>query len=249
MSDVNRRALLLGAAGAQGATVWAQPRAALAQAAPAASPQPSGPFSLPALPYALNANEAAIDARTMELHHRFHHNAYVTNLNAAVREHSALQSMPLEQILAKLGEVPEAVRTAVRNNGGGHANHSMFWQIMGGRGGEPGGELASAINREFGDFATFRNRFNMAANGVFGSGWAFLTVGPDGRVALVTKPNQDTPLMDGERVLMGNDVWEHAYYLRYQNRRPEYTAAWWNVLNWDRIAERYAAARAGTLNI
>jgi Fe-Mn family superoxide dismutase len=248
MSNVNRRVLLLGAAGALGATVWATPRAALAQAAPA-SPQPSGPFSLPALPYAPNANEAAIDARTMQLHHDFHHNSYVTNLNAAVREHSALHSMPLEQILAKLGEVPEAVRTAVRNNGGGHANHSMFWQIMGGRGGEPGGELASAINREFGDFASFRNRFNAAANGIFGSGWAFLTVGPDGRVALVTKPNQDTPLMDGQRVLMGNDVWEHAYYLRYQNRRPEYTAAWWNVLNWDRIAERYAAARAGTLTI
>jgi superoxide dismutase, Fe-Mn family len=248
MSEVNRRALLLGAAGALGAaTVWAQPRAALAQAAPAAPP--SGPFSLPALPYAPNANEAAIDARTMQLHHDFHHNSYVTNLNAALREHSALHSMPLEQILAKLGEVPEAVRTAVRNNGGGHANHSMFWQIMGGRGGEPGGDLASAINREFGDFASFRNRFNQAANGIFGSGWAFLAVGPDGRVALVTKPNQDTPLMDGQRALMGNDVWEHAYYLRYQNRRPEYTAAWWNVLNWDRIGERYAAARAGTLTI
>jgi Fe-Mn family superoxide dismutase len=243
MSDVNRRALLLGAA-AGALTVWAQPRAVLAQAAPA-----SGPFTLPPLPYAPDANEAAIDARTMQLHHDQHHNAYVTNLNAAVKDHSALHSMPLEQILAKLDEVPEAVRTAVRNNGGGHANHTMFWQIMGGRGGEPSGDLASAINREFNDFASFRNRFNQAANSVFGSGWAFLAVGPDGRVSLVTKPNQDTPLMDGQRVLMGNDVWEHAYYLRYQNRRSEYTAAWWNVLNWDRIGERYAAARAGNLSI
>jgi Fe-Mn family superoxide dismutase len=235
-----QRRALFGAA----AALWAAPRAGLAQA-----PQPSGPHSLPQLPYGLDANEAAIDARTMELHWRFHHNSYVNNLNTALRDHAALQSMPLDQLLMNMGQLPEAVRTAVRNNGGGHANHSMFWAIMGGRGGEPGGELASAIASDFGDFATFRNRFNAAANGQFGSGWAFVTVNREGRLALVAKPNQDSPLMDGQRVLMGNDVWEHAYYLRYQNRRPEYTAAWWNVLDWNRIAERYAAAKAGTLTV
>lgn len=242
MIAMHRRSLLSAAAAA--ATVWAAPRSGFAQSTP-----PAGPHSLAPLPYAFDANEAAIDARTMEVHWRFHHAAYVNNLNAALREHSALQSMPLEQLLANLGQVPENVRTAVRNHGGGHANHTMFWQIMGGRGGEPTGELAQAINRDFGDFANFRNRFNAAANGVFGSGWAFVTVNREGRLAIATKPNQDTPLMDGSRALIGNDVWEHAYYLRYQNRRAEYTAAWWNVLNWEKIAERYAAARAGTLTI
>ncbi len=242
MSVLSRRGLVLGAAAL--ASVWAAPRRVLAQA-----PAPSGPHSLPQLSYGFDANEAAIDARTMEIHWRFHHAAYVNNLNAALRDHSALQSMPLEQLLARIGEAPEAIRTALRNHGGGHANHSMFWQIMGGRGGEPSGELAQAITRDFGDFNTFKSRFNTAANGVFGSGWAFVTVNREGRLALVAKPNQDSPLMDGQRVLMGNDVWEHAYYLRYQNRRAEYTNAWWNVLNWERIAERYAAAKAGTLTI
>jgi len=232
------RRLLLGTAIAAAAA----PRVTAAQGAPA-----SGPHRLPDLPYALDANEAAIDARTMELHWRMHHKAYVDALNAAIRDHTALHAMPVEALLANLGQVPEAVRTKVRNNAGGHANHSMFWSVMGGRGGEPTGELAAAINRAFTDFATLRSRFNEAANEQFGSGWAFVTVGPDGRLALTTRPNQDSPLMDGERVLFGNDVWEHAYYLRYQNRRPEYTAAWWNVLDWNRIAARYAAARAGTL--
>jgi Fe-Mn family superoxide dismutase len=241
MTHLSRRALF-GAAALLASQ--AAPRSPLAQPAP-----PTGPHSLPQLPYALDANEAAIDARTMELHWRFHHNAQVTGLNTAIRDHSALHSVPLDQLLMNLGQVPEAVRTAVRNNGGGHANHSMFWTIMGGRGGEPQGELAAAIREDFGDFATFRNRFNTAANGQFGSGWAFVTVTREGRLAVVTKPNQDTPLMDGQRVLMGNDVWEHAYYLRYQNRRAEYTANWWNVLDWNRIAERYAAAKAGTLTI
>jgi len=245
MTSLHRRALF-GAAAAV-ATVWATPRMAFAQATPAAPP--AGPFRLPDLPYAFDKNEAAIDARTMEIHWRFHHAAYVNNLNNAVRDHSALAAMPLEQLLTKLNEVPENIRTVVRNNGGGNANHTMFWTIMGGAGGEPSGELAQAITQDFGDFNTFKTRFNAAANGVFGSGWAFVTVTPAGRLAIVAKPNQDTPLMDGQRVLMGNDVWEHAYYLRYQNRRPEYTANWWNVLDWSKLAGRYAAAKAGTLGV
>jgi Fe-Mn family superoxide dismutase len=243
MTILHRRALFGAAAAA--AAVWAAPRAALAQAAP----PPAGPHSLPALPYAFDANEAAIDARTMELHWRFHHAAQVNNFNAALREHTALHSVPLDQLLMNLAQVPEGVRTAVRNNAGGHANHTMFWAVMGGRGGEPSGELAQAIAQDFGDFATMRNRFNAAANSLFGSGWAFVTVSREGRLALVAKPNQDNPLMDGQRVLFGNDVWEHAYYLRYQNRRAEYTGNWWNVLDWNRIAERYAAAKAGTLTV
>jgi Fe-Mn family superoxide dismutase len=243
MSILQRRGLLGAALGAT--TLWAAPRAALAQAAPA----PTGPHSLAPLPYGFEANEAAIDARTMELHWRFHHGAQVNNLNTAIREHSALQTLPLDQLLMNLGQVPEAVRTAVRNNGGGHANHTMFWNIMGGQGGDPTGELAAAINQDFTDFATFKNRFNAAANGVFGSGWAFVTVTQAGRLAIVTKSGQDNPLMDGQRVLMGNDVWEHAYYLRYQNRRAEYTANWWNVIDWSKVGARYAAAKAGTLTV
>ena len=211
--------------------------------------QPAGPFTLPALPYAPAANEAAIDARTMEIHHGFHHRAYVNNLNAAVANHSQVAAMPLEQILARIAEMPEAIRTAIRNNGGGHANHSMFWVIMGGRGGEPSGDLAAAIARDFGGFGQFREQFDRAAMGVFGSGWAFVTVSREGGLAVVQRPNQDSPLMGGERVLMGNDVWEHAYYLRYQNRRAEYVRNWWNVLDWGKIGERYAAAKAGTLSI
>jgi Fe-Mn family superoxide dismutase len=244
MTILHRRALFGAAAFAT--AMSAAPRV-FAQAQ--GTQPPSGPHSLPALPYGFDANEAAIDARTMELHWRFHHGAQVNNLNTALREHTALHGMPLDRLLMNLNQVPEAVRTAVRNNGGGHANHTMFWAIMGGRGGEPSGELAAAITQDFGDFATMRNRFNAAANGLFGSGWAFVTVNQQGRLALVTKPNQDNPLMDGNRVLIGNDVWEHAYYLRYQNRRAEYTANWWNVLDWAKIAERYAAAKAGTLTV
>lgn len=224
--------------------IWAAPRGALAQGA-----APAGPYVQPPMPYAFGANEAAIDARTMELHYRFHHGGQVAGLNNVLRGHESLAALPLDALLAKLNEVPEAVRTAVRNNGGGHANHSMFWEIMGGAGGEPEGDLAQAITRDFGDFATFRSRFNAAANGVFGSGWAFVTVTREGRLAIVTRPGQDSPLMDGQRVLMGNDVWEHAYYLRYQNRRAEYTGNWWNVLNWQRIGARHAAAMAGTLGV
>ncbi|WP_149540856.1 superoxide dismutase [Siccirubricoccus phaeus] len=242
-----RRALFLGAGAA---LTLALPRRVFAQAAaPASAPPPSGPFTLPPLPYANDANEAAIDARTMQIHHDLHHAAYVNNLNAALREHSQLHALKLEDLLAKLGELPEGIRAAVRNNGGGHANHTMFWGVMGGRGGQPSGELLAAIDRDLGGFDQFRTRFEQAANTQFGSGWAFVTVTREGRLAIQQKPNQDTPLMEGGRALLGNDVWEHAYYLRYQNRRPEYTRAWWNVVNWDSVAQRYAAAKAGTLTI
>lgn len=234
---LDRRALLGGAAGL------------LAAVRPARAQAPTGPFTLAPLPYAANANEAAIDARTMELHHGFHHRAYVTNLNVAVAQAPALAAMPIETILAKLAEAPEAIRTALRNNGGGHANHAMFWSIMGGAGGRPDGELMAAIDRDLGGWDAFTAAFERAGLTQFGSGWAFVTVTRDGTLAIVQRPNQDTPLMEGGRVLMGNDVWEHAYYLRYQNRRAEYLKAWWNVLDWSKIAARFAAAKAGTLTI
>ncbi len=248
MSFVSRRLALLavpalilsGRAFAQGSP---------AQPAPAAAP-PAGPHSLPQLPYAFDANEAAIDARTMELHWRFHHGAQVNNLNNALRDQAELSRLPLDELLLNLARVPENIRNAIRNNAGGHANHTMFWEIMGGRGGEPTGPLAAAINRDLGgSFGEFRNRFNAASMGVFGSGWAFVTVTPSGQLAITTRPNQDNPLMGGERVLIGNDLWEHAYYLRYQNRRMEYVNNWWNVLNWDRVAERYAMATEGRLRV
>ena len=246
-STVPGRRLLLRGAATLAAIALAAPRGAVAQGTTAAPP--AGPFTLPPLPYAADANEAAIDARTMEIHHDRHHQAYVTNLNAAVAQAPQLAAMPLETILANLGQVPEAVRTAVRNNGGGHANHMMFWQVMGGRGGQPGGALMAAIERDLGGWDGFRTAFERAANTQFGAGWAFVTATREGRLAIVQKPNQDTPLMEGGRVLLGNDVWEHAYYLRYQNRRADYVRAWWNVLDWGRIEARYAAATAGTLTI
>ncbi len=209
----------------------------------------SGPFRLDPLPYAPSKNEPHIDAQTMELHHGKHHAAYVNNLNAALSQNTQAAKLPLHEMLAKIGEMPEAIRTAIRNNGGGHANHTMFWQIMGGSGGEPTAELKSAIDRDLGGFQKFQADFNTAGEKQFGSGWVFVTVARDGKLALAAKPNQDTPLMDGQRVLMGNDVWEHAYYLKYQNRRPDYLKAWWNVLDWDRIGQRYAAAKAGTLTV
>ncbi len=209
----------------------------------------SGPFKLDPLPYAPSKNEPHIDAQTMELHHGKHHASYVNNLNAALSQNGELARMPLHEMLARVGEIPESVRTTIRNNGGGHANHTMFWQIMGGSGGEPSGELKSAIDRDLGGFQKFQADFNTAGEKQFGSGWVFVTVSRDGSLGITSKPNQDTPLMDGQMVLMGNDVWEHAYYLKYQNRRPEYLKAWWNVLDWNRIGERYAAAKAGTLTI
>ncbi len=228
MSSFSRRDLLVGVT-----ACVVMPSRALAQAAP------SGPFRLDPLPYPAAKNEPHIDAQTMEIHHGRHHAAYVNNLNAVASQNAEIGQTPLHELLARLGELPEAIRTPVRNNGGGHANHSMFWQIMGGSGGEPTGELKGAVDRDLGGPAKMRDAFNDAGARLFGSGWVFVTVARDGKLALVTRPNQDTPLMDGQRVLMGNDVWEHAYYLKYQNRRPEYIAAWWNVVNWDRVAEGY----------
>jgi superoxide dismutase, Fe-Mn family len=209
----------------------------------------SYPYSVPSLPYGYDANEPAIDTLTMQLHHDKHHAAYVNNLNAALKDSPDLQAKPLHELLANLSEIPEAIRTTVRNNGGGHANHTMFWQIMGGKGGEPDGDLAMAIARDFGSFTKLQADFNQAATRVFGSGWAMLLVDRDGKLNLVTRPNQDSPLLDGRRALFGNDVWEHAYYLKYQNRRADYLAAWWSILSWPHIASRYAAARSGELII
>ena len=210
----------------------------------------NGPFSLPPLPYEPAALEPHIDAKTMELHHGKHHASYVNNLNKALADHGDLAKLPLEELLTKLDDVPDDIRTAVRNNGGGHANHSMFWQVMGAPGGPgPEGELAEAIDRDLGGLEKLQNNFNKTGGKVFGSGWVFVTVDGDGKLDITRKSNQDTPLMKGERVLFGNDVWEHAYYLKYQNMRADYLKAWWNVVNWKAVGERYAAAKAGTLKI
>lgn len=211
---------------------------------------PDGPFTLPPLPYDPAALEPHIDTTTMGLHHDKHHQTYITNLNKALKDHAELAKLPLEDLLAKIDETPDTVRTALRNNGGGHANHSMFWQIMGPPGGPaPDGDLKAAIDRDLGGLEKLQGDFNTAGTKVFGSGWVFVTVDKSGKLALVSKPNQDTPLMDGGRVLFGNDVWEHAYYLKYQNKRADYLKAWWNVVNWKAVGERYAAAQAGTLKI
>lgn len=240
MHPFTRRAVLAGTAAFAAAGL--APRVSLAQA-------PAGPFKVDPLPYANAALEPHIDAKTMEIHHDRHHVAYVNNLNAAVKDNPGIGDKPLHELLAKLQDVPEAVRTVVRNNAGGHANHTMFWQIMGPGGGKPSGEVAQAIDRDLGGLEKMQNDFNAAGVRLFGSGWVFITVTKDGKLAMETKPNQDTPLMDGKRVLLGNDVWEHAYYLHYQNRRPDYLKAWWNVVNWGKVGERYAAAKAGTLTI
>ena len=199
-------------------------------------------FTLPALPYAYDALEPHIDARTMEIHHTKHHQAYVNNLNAAIEKAPELQGKSLDDLMRSVNSVPEAVRTAVRNNGGGHWNHSMFWELMApGKGGEPTGGLADAIKQAFGDFSKFKEQFTAAATGRFGSGWAWL-VNDGGKLSITSTPNQDNPLMDGKRGILGLDVWEHAYYLKYQNKRPAYLAAWWEVVDWDKVAERFAAA-------
>lgn len=197
---------------------------------------------LPALPYAHNALEPHIDATTMEIHHGRHHNAYVTNLNAALESAPELQSKSIEELISDLASVPEAIRTAVRNNGGGHANHSLFWETIGpNAGGAPSGALAAAIESELGGFDTFKADFAKAAATRFGSGWAFLAVA-NGKLKVYSLPNQDSPIMEGETPILGLDVWEHAYYLNYQNKRPDYIAAFWNVVNWDEVSKRYETA-------
>jgi len=200
-------------------------------------------YQLPPLPYPFDALEPSIDARTMEIHHDKHHAAYVNNVNAALEGHSDLANMSIEDLLKNIDRVPDSIKTAVRNNGGGHANHSMFWQIMKkGGGGEPSGELADAINSSFGGFDAFKDQFAKAAAGRFGSGWAWLVMN-NGNLEVMSTANQDSPYMEGKTPIMGLDVWEHAYYLNYQNRRPDYISAWWNVVNWDEVAKRYAAAK------
>ena len=201
-------------------------------------------FELPSLPYPEDALEPHIDARTMSIHHDKHHAAYTNNLNSALEGQADLAGKSIEALLGDLNAVPEAIRTAVRNNGGGYANHNLFWEIMGpGGGGEPSGDLAAAIADAFGSFTAFKEQFAKAATTRFGSGWAWLYVGQDGKLAIGSTPNQDTPLMEGNTPILGLDVWEHAYYLNYQNRRPDYIAAWWNVVNWDAVAQKYAAAK------
>jgi Fe-Mn family superoxide dismutase len=203
------------------------------------------PFELPPLPYDYTALEPHIDEQTMRLHHDKHHQAYVTNLNNALQGQSQFENMPIEDLIRRINEVPENIRTAVRNNGGGHVNHTMFWEIMTPGGAkEPTGDLANAINQTFGSFDAFKTQFNDAGTKRFGSGWAWLVVAQGGALQVLSTANQDSPLMDGQYPVMGNDVWEHAYYLKYQNRRPEYLAAWWNVVNWDEVAKRYERARA-----
>jgi len=199
-------------------------------------------YTVPPLPYAFNALEPHIDAKTMEIHHDKHHNAYVTNLNKAI-EGSTLGDQPIEALVAAIESVPENIRAVVRNNGGGHANHSLFWTIMGpGAGGKPAGELATAIDAQLGGFDSFKDQLSKAAIGRFGSGWGWLSVDRTKKLVVESTPNQDSPLMHGNTPLLGLDVWEHAYYLNYQNRRPDYVAAFFNVINWKAVAERYAAA-------
>jgi Fe-Mn family superoxide dismutase len=201
------------------------------------------PFSLPPLPYPSDALEPHIDKMTMEIHHGKHHNAYVTNLNKALESAPNLASKTLEELLANnCAIVPENIRTAVRNNGGGHANHSFFWQIMGPKaGGQPSGELADAIKSAFGGFDQFKEKFAAAGVGRFGSGWAWLLKDHSGKLEITSTANQDSPLMEGKSAVLGLDVWEHAYYLKYQNRRPDYIAAWWNVVNWPEVEKRFTS--------
>jgi Fe-Mn family superoxide dismutase len=202
-------------------------------------------FTLPALPYPTNALEPSIDATTMEIHHGRHHKAYVDNLNKALEGQTALLSKPIDQLLREIAQVPEAIRQQVINNGGGHANHTMFWEIMAkGAGGKPSGQLADDITKTFGDFAAFQAKLKQAGVSRFGSGWAWLVL-DNGKLEVISTPNQDSPLMKGQYPVLGLDVWEHAYYLKYQNKRPDYIDAWWSVVNWNAVGQRYSEAKAG----
>jgi Fe-Mn family superoxide dismutase len=204
-------------------------------------------FTLPSLPYPADALEPTIDKMTMEIHHGRHHKAYVDNLNKALEGQTALQNLSIEQLLREVSKAPDNIRQAVINNGGGHANHSMFWEIMAkGAGGKPAGPLADEITKTFGDFAAFQQQVKQAAVGRFGSGWAWLVLA-DGKLQVISTPNQDSPYMKNQLPILGVDVWEHAYYLKYQNKRPDYVDAWWNVVNWKAVGERFAKAKAGKL--
>lgn len=200
-------------------------------------------YELPELPYAYDALEPHIDKETMNIHHTKHHNTYITNVNAALEGHDDLASKSVEELIADLDAVPESIRTAVRNNGGGHANHSLFWQLLSPNGGgTPTGAVAEAIDAKFGSFDAFKEKFETAGKTRFGSGWAWLIVS-NGELEVVSTPNQDSPVMEGKTPILGVDVWEHAYYLKYQNRRPDYLAAFWNVVNWDEVSTRFEAAK------
>ncbi len=200
-------------------------------------------YELPPLPYPFDALEPHIDAKTMEIHHDKHHQTYVTNANNALKDYPQLAAKPVEELIADLSAVPEAIRTAVRNNAGGHANHSFFWLILGpNAGGSPKGKLADAINSAFGGFDQFKEKFQAAGAGRFGSGWAWLVINKAGSLEISSTPNQDSPIMEGIKPVFGVDVWEHAYYLKYQNRRPDYLKAVWNVVNWDAVGKRFEAA-------
>ena len=204
-------------------------------------------YTLPNLPYATNVLEPTIDTMTMEIHHGRHHKAYVDNLNKALEGQAALASKPIDKLLREISQVPEGIRQAVINNGGGHANHSMFWEIMAPKaGGQPSGPLADDIKASFGDFASFQAQLKDAGVKRFGSGWAWLVLA-DGKLKVISSANQDSPYMTGQAPIMGVDVWEHAYYLKYQNKRPDYLDAWWNVVNWAAVGERYSKAKAGKL--
>jgi len=203
-------------------------------------------YELPPLPYDYNALEPYIDTQTMQIHHDKHHQTYVTNLNNALQGQDKLAAMFVDDLLRNISQVPDSIRTAVQNNAGGHSNHSMFWNIMKPNGGgQPTGDLASAIQQTFGSFDAFKTAFNDAGAKRFGSGWAWLVLDSSGKLQVISTANQDSPLMSGLYPVMGNDVWEHAYYLKYQNRRPDYLNAWWNVVNWDEVARRYAQGRGG----
>jgi superoxide dismutase, Fe-Mn family len=208
-----------------------------------AAEAPTGPFTLPPLPYDYSALEPHIDAATMQFHHDKHHATYINNLNTALQKYPELQSKSIEELLTGLADLPEDIQTTVRNNGGGHFNHNMFWEIMGpNKGGEPTGAIAAAIDSTFGGFDAFQQQFNEAGAKRFGSGWVWLVKDQDGKLQIVSTPNQDNPILEGLVPIMGNDVWEHAYYLNYQNRRADYLTAWWNVANWDEINRRYEEA-------
>ncbi|KYC41223.1 superoxide dismutase [Scytonema hofmannii PCC 7110] len=242
--SVNRRhfLFLLGS----GAGVLALDAGAFAQKTPSGNQPKSnapGAIQLPRLPYAYNALEPHIDAKTMQFHHDKHHATYVKNLNVAFNKHPELKGKSVADLLRNLNNVPDDIRTTVRNNGGGHVNHAMFWRIMKPKGGgEPTGAIASAITETFGSFSSFKKQFNEAGVGRFGSGWVWLVRTKNGDLTVMTTPNQDSPIVEGNYPIMGNDIWEHAYYLKYQNRRADYLNAWWNVLNWDEINKRFAAS-------
>ncbi len=237
--NLTRRSLMANGLGMLGATAGLS----LLNPRPATAALADG-YTLPPLPYAFNALEPHIDARTMEIHHDKHHQAYITNLNNALKDQPKLQGMPIEKLIGDLSAVPEAIRTVVRNNGGGHYNHSLFWQLLiPSGGGEPTGKVAKAIASDLGGFAAFKEAFGKAATTRFGSGWAWLTVGKDGKLAVSSTANQDSPIFDGIAPILALDVWEHAYYLKYQNRRPDYIAAFWNVVNWAEVEKRYEIAK------